>query len=286
MTPQVKGFFDQNTCTISYVIWDEGKRECAIIDPVLDYDIASGRTATDSADLLVNFIKQQSLTVIWILETHIHADHLSSAPYLKGLLGGKVSIGCQVTQVQAIFGDIFDAGETFSTDGRQFDHLFQDGESFQIGDIECRVLLTPGHTPACATYICGNAVFVGDTLFMPDYGTARCDFPGGDAAELYHSIQKILALPAETRLFMCHDYAPNGRPIAWETTVTEQKSANIHIADSVSEADFVSTREGRDKGLSMPKLIIPSVQINMRAGHPPEPADNGKVYLKVPFNTL
>ena len=190
---------------------------------MLNYDLASGRTATDSADLLVDFIKREGLTVVWILETHIHADHLSSAPYLKGLLGGKVSIGYQVTQVQVIFGEVFDAGEAFSTDGRQFDHLFQDGEKFQIGDIECQVLLTPGHTPACATYVCGDAVFVGDTLFMPDYGTARCDFPGGNATELYHSIQKILALPPETRLFMCHDYAPNGRPIAWETTVAEQK---------------------------------------------------------------
>lgn len=286
MTPQVRAFFDHDTCTISYVIWDEVTRQCAIIDPVLDYDITSGRTASDSADKLVAFVRQQGLSVIWILETHIHADHLSSAPYLKQILGGRVSIGCQVIQVQALFGEVFDAGEAFSTDGRQFDHLFQDGETFQIGDIECRVMLTPGHTPACATYVCGDAVFVGDTLFMPDYGTARCDFPGGDATELYHSIQKILALPPETRLFMCHDYAPNGRPYAWETTVAEQKSSNIHIADSVSEADFVAIRVGRDQNLSMPKLIIPSVQINMRAGQPPEPADNGKIYLKIPLNIL
>jgi len=285
--PEIKSFFDPDTFTVSYVVSDPVTKQAALIDSVLNYCPASSRTHTESADALIEFVTASGLTVQWILETHVHADHLSAAPYLKDKLGGKIGIGNHISTVQDVFGEIFDAGPDFAHDGSQFDHLFDDGERFMIGEIEAEAIWTPGHTPACMVYHIGDAGFVGDTLFMPDFGTARCDFPGGDAATLYRSVQKIYALPDATRLFMCHDYmAPGREEFAWETTVGAQKATNIHIRAGTSEADFVKMRTTRDATLSMPRLILPSVQVNMRAGHLPEPAKNGRRYLKIPLNAV
>ena len=285
--PEVTAFFDEPTFTVSYVVVDPATQTCAIVDSVLDYAPNSGRTSTMSADKIVAFVKEKDLKVEWLLETHVHADHLSAAPYLKEKLGGKIAIGSNIIVVQGVFGKLFNAGTEFERDGRQFDHLFQDGDSFTVGTIPARAIHTPGHTPACMTYVIGDAGFVGDTLFMPDYGTARCDFPGGDARTLYRSIQKIFALPDETRLFMCHDYLAPGRDAyAWETTVGEEKRRNIHVHEGVSEDDFVRMRTERDATLDMPRLILPSVQVNMRAGEMPPPEDNGMRYLKIPVDAL
>lgn len=285
--PEIKSFFDPDTFTVSYVVCDPVTKQAALIDSVLNYCPASGRTHTQSADAMIEFVRAEALTVEWILETHVHADHLSAAPYLKETLGGRIGIGNHISTVQDVFGDIFDAGPDFARDGSQFDHLFDDGERFSIGEVEAEAIWTPGHTPACMVYHIGDAAFVGDTLFMPDFGTARCDFPGGDAATLYRSVQKIYALPDETRLFMCHDYmAPGREEFAWETTVAEQKASNIHLKTGTTEAEFVQMRTQRDATLSMPTLILPSVQVNMRAGHLPEPAKNGRRYLKIPLNAV
>ncbi|MCF4165883.1 MBL fold metallo-hydrolase [Zavarzinia compransoris] len=287
MKPVVHAFFDEPTYTVSYVVEDPATKAAAIVDSVLDYDPNSGRTSHESADKIIAFVKEKGLTVEWLLETHVHADHLSAAPYLKQALGGKIAIGANIKVVQGIFGKVFNAEPQFATDGRQFDQLFADGDTFKVGTIEGRVMHTPGHTPACLTYLIGDAGFVGDTLFMPDYGTARCDFPGGDATTLFRSIQKIFALPDETRLFMCHDYKAPGRDTyAWETTVGEEKKRNIHVHDGVKEEDFVAMRSKRDATLAMPRLILPSVQVNMRAGELPPPEDNGTRYLKIPLNAL
>lgn len=286
-TPDVKAFFDEPTNTISYVVWDPETKEAAIVDSVLDYDASAGRTDTASADAIIAFVKANGLSVAWILETHAHADHLSAAPYLQEQVGGKLAIGDHITTVQEVFGKIFNAGTEFQRDGSQFDRLLKDGDTFKVGGIDARVLHTPGHTPACMTYIIGDAAFVGDTLFMPDFGTARCDFPGGDARTLYRSIQKIFELPDETRMFLCHDYKAPGRDaFKWETTVGEQKRANVHVRDGIGEDAFVEMRTKRDAQLAMPKLILPSVQVNMRAGHLPPPEDDGTSYLKVPVNRL
>ena len=286
-TLSVQSFFDPDTFTISHVVWDPETNRAAIIDSVLDFDPASGRTSTRSAELLVDFVGKTGLEVEWILETHVHADHMSAAPFLRKTLGGTIGIGGHVTDVQKVFGDLFDAGADFARDGSQFGHLFTDGERFSIGNIEAEAIWTPGHTPACMVYHIGDAAFVGDTLFMPDFGTARCDFPGGDARTLYQSVQKIFALPDETRLFMCHDYKAPGRDhYAWETTVADEKARNIHIHEGISEEEFVRMRTERDATLDMPRLILPSVQINMRAGNLPEPADNGLRYLKLPIDAV
>ena len=285
--PIVTHFFDEPTNTFSYVVQDPDSQSCAILDSVLDFDYAAGRTDVRSADEIIAFVRDNGLEVEWILETHVHADHLSAAPYLHEALGGKTGIGAKITVVQDVFGKVFNAGTEFARDGSQFDHLFEEGDTFTIGHLEGRVLHTPGHTPACLTYVICDAAFVGDTLFMPDYGTARADFPGGSARQLYRSIRKVLALAPETRLFLCHDYKAPGRDFyAWETTVAEERASNVHVRDGISEEDFVAMREARDKTLSMPKLIIPSIQVNMRAGELPEPEDNGTVYLKVPINRL
>ena len=286
-TPDVKAFFDEPTNTISYVVSDPETKEAAIVDSVLDYDASAGRTDTASADAIIAFVKANGLSVAWILETHAHADHLSAAPYLQEQVGGKLAIGDHITTVQEVFGKIFNAGTEFQRDGSQFDRLLKDGDTFKVGGIDARVLHTPGHTPACMTYVIGDAAFVGDTLFMPDFGTARCDFPGGDARTLYRSIQKIFELPDETRMFLCHDYKAPGRDaFKWETTVGEQKRANVHVRDGIGEDAFVEMRTKRDAQLAMPKLILPSVQVNMRAGHLPPPEDDGTSYLKVPVNRL
>jgi glyoxylase-like metal-dependent hydrolase (beta-lactamase superfamily II) len=285
--PVIEGFFDEETFTASYVVEDPASKRCAIIDSVLDFDQSSGRTSHTQADRIVAYIKRKKLIVDWILETHVHADHLSAAPYLEKQLGGKLGIGDHVTTVQQTFAGIFNVGAEFRRDGSQFDHLFKDNETFAIGGLQAKALHTPGHTPACMTYVIGDAAFVGDTLFMPDYGTARADFPGGDARVMYRSIQKIFTLPPSTRLFMCHDYKAPGRDFyAWETTVAEERAANLHVRDGISEAQFVGMRTARDKTLAMPRLILPSVQINMRAGHLPPPEDNGTSYLKLPVNAL
>ena len=285
--PQVSAFFDPPTNTFTYLVRDPSSDACAIIDSVLAFDYSSVRTDTHAADELIAHIREAGLQVQWILETHAHADHLSAAPYLQEQLGGKIGIGEHIIEVQQIFGKVFNAGTEFARDGSQFDALFADGDTFSIGNLSVKVLHTPGHTPACLSYLIGDAVFVGDTLFMPDYGTARCDFPGGDSATLYQSVQKLLALPDETRMYLCHDYLPEGRShYVHETTVGEQRRRNIHIHEGVSEADFVALRDARDATLSAPKLLIPSVQVNIRAGHLPEPEDNGQVYLKVPVNLL
>ena len=287
MKPEVKTFFDEATFTATHVVWDPAAKKAAIIDSVKDYDPKSGRTSTESADAVIDFIQALDLTVEWILETHVHADHLTAAPYLKEKLGGQIAIGAEIEKVQGVFKKVFNAEEAFATDGRQFDHLFADGETFGIGGLAARVMHTPGHTPACATYVIGDAAFVGDTLFMPDFGTARCDFPGGDARQLYQSIHKILALPPETRLFLCHDYKAPGRDAyAWETTVAAQRENNIHVHDGTSEDAFVKMRSARDKELDMPVLILPSVQVNMRAGDMPPAEDNGIRYLKIPVDAL
>ncbi|WP_404342508.1 MBL fold metallo-hydrolase [Vreelandella aquamarina] len=283
--PIVTHFFDEPTNTFSYVVQDPDSDACAIIDSVLDFDYAAGRTDVRSAEQIIAFVRGKGLKVEWIMETHVHADHLSAAPYLHTKLGGKTGIGAHIVDVQEIFGKAFNAGTEFARDGSQFDALFKEGDTFNIGGLEGRVLHTPGHTPACLTYVVGDAAFVGDTLFMPDYGTARCDFPGGDARTLYHSIQKVLALPEQTRLFLCHDYKAPGRDsYQHETTVAEQRQANVHVHDGISEEEFVKMRTERDATLGMPRLIIPSVQVNMRAGELPPAEDNGQVYLKVPLN--
>lgn len=286
-SPLVTHFFDEPTNTFSYVVQDPDSKACAILDSVLDFDYAAGRTDVRSAEEIIAHVREHDLDVEWILETHVHADHLSAAPYLHERLGGKTGIGANITIVQDVFGKAFNAGTEFARDGSQFDALFKEGDTFTIGGLEGHVLHTPGHTPACLTYVIGDAAFVGDTLFMPDFGTARCDFPGGDARALYQSIQKVLALPPDTRLFMCHDYkAPQRDVFKHETTVAEQRAANIHVHDGVSEEDFVRMRTERDATLAMPKLIIPSVQVNMRGGDMPPAEDNGQVYLKVPVNKL
>jgi glyoxylase-like metal-dependent hydrolase (beta-lactamase superfamily II) len=285
-TPEVVAFFDKATSSLSYLVRDPGSKSCAIIDPVLDFDYASGRVSQESADRIVDRVRGDGLAVEWLIETHVHADHLSAAPYLNGKLGGRIAIGGGISLVQNIFGDIFAEGPEFSRDGRQFDHLFQDGETYRIGNLEARVMSTPGHTPACMTHVIGDAAFVGDTLFMPDGGTARADFPGGDARALYRSIQRILALPPATRIFVCHDYQPDGRELAWQTTVAEQRARNIHVGAGVSEDDFVALREARDETLRQPKLIIPSLQINMKAGRLPDPDGRGRRFLKVPLDAL
>lgn len=284
--PHVKAFFDPATWTVSYVVYDHRGGHCAVVDSVLDYDPKSGRTRTTSADQLMAFVAAEQLTVQWILETHAHADHLSAAPYIRARLGGKIAIGAAIADVQKVFKGVFNLEPEFQPDGRQFDHLFQDNEHFAIGTVQAQALAVPGHTPACMAYQAGDAVFVGDTLFMPDVGTARCDFPGGNANTLYYSMRKLLALPAETRLFMCHDYPPEGRAPAWESTVAAQRAGNIHIHDGVSEADFVALRQKRDASLEMPTLILPSVQVNIRAGQMPPPDANGVSYLRIPLNAL
>lgn len=285
-TPDVMAFFDEATFTVSYVVSDPATSRAAVIDPVLDYDPASGRTSTRSADEMIAHLRGSNLGVDWIIETHVHADHLSGATYLKEQVGGQTGIGSEVTAVQSAFRDIFNIKD-LAADGSQFDHLFVSGESFRIGEIDAEVIATPGHTPACITYVIGDSAYVGDTLFMPDFGTARTDFPGGSAEQLYNSIQKILSLPDGTRLFMCHDYKAPGRDdYAWETSVKEQRDNNIHINKTVSETAFVALREGRDAQLAMPKLILPSIQVNIRAGQFPDPEDNGVRYLKTPIDAL
>jgi len=285
--PDIKTFFDEPTFTATHVVSDPATKKAAIIDSVLDYDAAAARTSTKAADVVIDHVKEQGLDIEWILETHVHADHLSAAPYLKKELGGKTAIGANITTVQNVFGDIFNTGKEFARDGRQFDALFEDGATFKIGLIDARVIHTPGHTPACITYVIGDAAFVGDTLFMPDYGTARCDFPGGDAATLYQSIQRLFELPDETRLFLCHDYKAPGRDTyVWETTIGAEREKNIHVGGGGAEDEFVKMRTTRDATLSMPKLILPSVQVNMRAGDLPPPDENGVRYLKLPLNTL
>ena len=289
---KVEGFFDPATWTVSYIVLDESTRRCALIDSVLDYDPKSGRTSHASADKLIARVRELGATVQWILETHVHADHLSAAPYLKKELGGELGIGAHITTVQDVFGKLFNAGAEFARDGRQFDRLFADDDTFSIGTLQARALHTPGHTPACMTYVVSevdggtSAAFVGDTLFMPDYGTARCDFPGGDARTLYRSINKVLSLPAQTLLYMCHDYQPGGRGVQFVSTVAEQRAANVHVRNGISEEEFVAMRHARDATLDMPTLILPSVQVNMRAGQLPPPDDNGVRYIKIPLNAL
>ena len=285
--PEVQAFFDTATNTVSYVVRDPSSAQAAIIDSVLDFDYASGRTDTGSADAIIAWVQSQDLEIAWILESHVHADHLSAAPYLQERLGGKIGIGGQITVIQDTFGKVFNEGTEFQRDGSQFDALFTDGDSFHIGQLRGDVMHTPGHTPACLTYVIGDAAFVGDTLFMPDFGTARCDFPGGSAEDLYASIQRILALPDETRIFVGHDYKAPGRDeFAWETTVAEEKARNIHVGGGAKQEDFVEMRTKRDATLAMPRLIVPSLQVNMRAGNMPEADDDGNVYLKVPVNKL
>lgn len=287
MRPDVHAFFDEDTFTVSYVVVDPQSRACAVIDSVLDFDQASGRTSRRSADAIIRFIAERGLSAAWVLETHVHADHLSAAPYIRQQTGGRLGIGSAVTEVQDAFVRVFNVAGDLPCDGRQFDHLFTDGEQFRIGGLSATALHTPGHTPACMTYVIGDAAFVGDTLFMPDYGTARCDFPGGDPRRLYHSIQRIFTLPPETRLFMCHDYKAPGRDdYRWETSVAEERARNVHIHDGVSEDDFVALRQSRDAQLGMPRLILPSVQVNIRAGHLPPAEDNGQRYLKIPLDAF
>ena len=287
MKPDVKAFFDEATNTVSYVVKDPQGSACAIIDSVLDFDYASGRTDTRSADAIITHVRAEGLDVQWLLETHVHADHLSAAPYLQQAVGGKIGIGDRIKVVQDTFGKVFNEGTEFQRDGSQFDRLFEEGDSFMIGQLRGDVLHTPGHTPACLTYVIGDAAFVGDTLFMPDFGTARCDFPGGSSEVLFNSIQKILALPDATRIFVCHDYKAPGRDdYAWETTVAAQKAGNIHVGAGKNREDFVKMRDARDAQLAMPKLIIPSLQVNMRAGQMPPADEKGDVFLKVPVNKL
>ena len=286
LKPQVHGIFDPATWTVTYVVHNGTGSAAAIIDSVLDYDPKSGRTRTTSADKVIDYVMAQGLKVQWILETHAHADHLSAAPYLKQKLGGKIGIGAQITRVQKVFKGIFNLEPEFRMDGSQFDALLKDQEEFRIGDLTASVMAVPGHTPACVAYQVGDAVFVGDTMFMPDVGTARCDFPGGDAKTLYASVRKLLSLPPDTRLFMCHDYPPNNRPVAFETTVAEQRAKNIHVHDGISEAQFVEMRTKRDATLEMPVLILPAVQINIRAGELPPKEANGIAYAKIPLNAL
>lgn len=284
---EVFSYFDHKTNAACYIVKEPHSNACAIIDSILDFDAAAGHTSTQHADMLIAEITLKGLKLEWILETHVHADHLSAAPYLAQKLGGKIAIGANIDAVQKVFGKIFNAGTEFQMDGSQFDRLFKDGDSFQIGGMSVDVIHTPGHTPACVTYIMGDAAFIGDTLFMPDFGTARADFPGGSAVDLYHSIQKILALSDETRLFLCHDYKAKGRDdYCWETTVQAQKQNNVHVGGGKTEAEFVEFRTNRDNELSMPKLIVPSIQVNMRAGNLPPAEDDGEHYLKIPINKL
>jgi len=286
LKPEVTAFFDEPTNTISYVVKDPKSNACAVIDSVMDIDYAAGRISYDSANEIIDYVKKHNLKVEWLIETHAHADHLSAAPYIQSKLGGKLGIGENIKVVQEVFGKIFNEGTEFQRDGSQFDRLFKDGDTYEIGSMTAFAMLTPGHTPACMTHVIGDAAFVGDTLFMPDGGTARADFPGGDARTLYRSIKRVLELPPETRLFMCHDYAPGGREIKWETTVGEERAHNIHVHEGITEDDFVSVREARDKTLELPRLIIPSIQVNIRGGNLPEPDDTGKRHLKVPINEL
>ena len=282
----IKGFFDDQTSTISYVVHDNIKKKCAVIDSVLDFDYSSGDIDYVNADKIISYVDQNKLNVEWLIETHVHADHLSASPYIQKKLGGKIGISEKISDIQNIFGKTFNAGTEFQRDGSQFDKLFKDNDEYKIGNINCKVINTPGHTPACTAHVIGNSIFVGDTLFMPDLGSARADFPGGDARQLYRSIQKILSYPDETRIFVCHDYPPSSREVKWSTTVGEQKENNVHVKTSILEDEFVKIREARDKTLNMPKLIIPSIQVNMRAGNLPPPEDNGSVYIKVPINSI
>ncbi len=286
VTPEVTPFFDPDTNTVSYMVKDPGSANCAVIDSVLDFDYAAGRIEYRAADAIIAFVRGQGLALEWLIETHVHADHLSAAPYIQSALGGKIGIGEQITMVQDTFGKIFNEGTEFQRDGSQFDRVFADGDSYAVGGMTARVMHTPGHTPACTTHVFGDAAFVGDTLFMPDSGTARADFPGGDPGQLYTSIKRILALPAGMRLFVCHDYGPNGRAIRWETTVAEERQQNAHVRDGTTEAEFVAMRTARDATLAKPRLIIPAIQVNMRAGHLPPPAEDNRTYLKVPLNGL
>ncbi|MFQ5624129.1 MAG: MBL fold metallo-hydrolase [Paracoccaceae bacterium] len=287
MNPEVTAFFDEATFTVSYVVADPAGEACAIVDSVLDFDYASGRTGTESAERIIAYVRDNGLDPLWILETHVHADHLSAAPYIQERVGGRIGIGEKITVVQDTFGKVFNEGTRFQRDGSQFDRLFAEGDTFEVGALKGQVLHTPGHTPACLTFVIGDAAFVGDTLFMPDFGTARVDFPGGSAENLYRSIQKILALPDETRIFVGHDYkAPGRQEYAWESTVGEQKAKNVHVGAGASQEAFVAMRNARDETLAMPRLIVPSLQVNMRAGRMPEPEDNGTSYLKVPVDTL
>ena len=282
----IKGFFDDQTSTISYVVHDNIEKKCAVIDSVLDFDYSSGDIDYVNADKIISYVDQNKLNVEWLIETHVHADHLSASPYIQKKLGGKIGISEKISDIQNIFGKTFNAGTEFQRDGSQFDKLFKDNDKYKIGNINCKVINTPGHTPACTAHVIGNSIFVGDTLFMPDLGSARADFPGGDARQLYRSIQKILSYPDETRIFVCHDYPPSSREVKWSTTVGEQKEKNVHVKTSILEDEFVKIREARDKTLNMPKLIIPSIQVNMRAGNLPPPEDNGSVYIKVPINSI
>lgn len=284
--PQVTSFFDEQTSSFSYVVQDPASNVCAVIDSVMELDYAAGRLSHDGADRIIAYIRRHDLELQWLIETHVHADHLSAAPYIQEQLGGKIGIGAEITVVQETFADIFHCDASFRRDGSQFDHLFEDNETYRIGHLECVALHTPGHTPACMVHVIGNAAFVGDTLFMPDGGTARADFPGGDARMLYRSISRVLSLPDDTRLFMCHDYQPDGRELACETTVKAERENNIHVGGDADEDRFVSMREQRDATLEMPRLIFPALQINMRAGHLPDAEDNGTVYLQVPLNRL
>ncbi|MEH6757324.1 MAG: MBL fold metallo-hydrolase [Parasphingorhabdus sp.] len=286
-SPVIKAFFDKDTFTVTYVVRDPETKSAAIVDSVCNFDPASGRTTYDSADAVIAYVQDHDLEVEWLLETHAHADHLSAAPYLQEKLGGKIAIGEHIVTVQNVFGELFHVGPEFQRDGSDFDHLFADGDTFKIGNIDVTVMHVPGHTPACLAYVVGDAVFVGDTMFMPDYGSARADFPGGDARQLFRSLRRILELPATTRLFMCHDYLPEGRDkYIWETTVEAERKHNIHAHDGITEDEFVTMREARDKTLDMPRLILPSVQINMRAGHLPPAEENGVQYLKLPLNAV
>jgi glyoxylase-like metal-dependent hydrolase (beta-lactamase superfamily II) len=287
LSPIVKSFFDEATFTVTHVVRAPGSKECVIIDSVLDFDLASGSTSESAALRVSEYVQRNDLEVVWLLETHVHADHLSAAPSLQKKLGGRLAIGREITTVQQTFGKVFNAGTPFARDGSQFDHLFADGESFRLGGLEAIALHVPGHTPACMAYVIGDAVFPGDTLFMPDYGTARCDFPGGDSSTLFQSIHRLLNLPAETRVFLCHDYKAPGRDqYAWETTIEAQRRFNVHVHEGVSLEDFVAMRDARDVTLSPPRLMLPSVQVNMRGGNLPEPEDNGVHYLKIPLNLL
>ena len=283
---EIKGFFDKLTSTISYVVYDKFSKECAVIDSVLDFDYSSGSIDYLNAENIISFVEKKNLSLVWLIETHVHADHLSAAPYIQKKLGGKIGISEKISDVQNIFGKTFNAGTEFQRDGSQFDKLFKNNDEYQIGQINCKVIDTPGHTPACTAHIISDSIFVGDTLFMPDLGSARADFPGGDARTLYKSIKKILSYPDNFNIFVCHDYPPSNREVKWSTTVGEQKKNNIHVKDTISEDEFVRIRETRDKTLNMPNLIIPSIQVNMRAGNLPPSEDNGDVYLKIPINGM
>ena len=283
---KIKGFFDKETSTISYVVYDMTSKKCAVIDSVLDFDFSSGTIDYHNAEKIISFIEKMKLDLEWLIETHVHADHLSASPYIQKKLGGKIGISEKISDIQNIFGKTFNAGTEFQRDGSQFDRLFKDNDEYKIGSIKCKVINTPGHTPACTAHVIGNSIFVGDTLFMPDLGSARADFPGGDARELYRSIQKILSYPDDTLIFVCHDYPPSSRKVEWVTTVGEQKKKNIHVKTSIGEDEFVKVREARDKTLNMPKLIIPSIQVNMRAGNLPPAEDSGDVFIKVPINSM